>query len=78
MTQEYTPTHTKIMELLSDKKPHTKDEFREVLDDPLMSDKNITNHFSNLRKLLLPKGKTILCVYDQRRIKYRLVGLLRE
>jgi hypothetical protein len=76
MNQKYTPTQTKIMSLLSDGVAHTMDEVREKLEDPLMGRNSVSFHFVKLRKLLHPKGLTILCVLENRKIKYRLVHLV--
>lgn len=71
----YTATHRRILELLSDGKPHTRKEIHALLWDPLSKLAAIKGHISLLRKLL-PPGQAIICELIGYSINYRHVNLL--
>ena len=70
-----TPTEQRIMDLLGDGMPHTKKEMVSCLADPMGGEDNVKPHLHGLRKKLLAKNETVLCVLVDRRVKYRWVAL---
>lgn len=72
----YSPTQVKILQLLSDGKPHTREEIHALLIDELCQIEMVSVHISRIRKHLRPKGEEIICELANRRIHYRHVRLL--
>lgn len=66
----------RILVLLSDGMPHSKDEIRACLYDELGSDSTIKCHISHIRTGLRRKGEDILIQFISNRIYYRHVRLL--
>lgn len=59
-TEKYTPTHKRLLAVLSDGMPHTKEELWKCIDDELSDlETNLPNHITNLRRNL-PSGQDIL------------------
>jgi hypothetical protein len=55
----YTPTQVRIMDLLSDGKPHTAKEMHKLLDDDLADISGVRVHICELRKVLHKQGMSI-------------------
>lgn len=72
----FRPTEAKIMALLSDGLPHTRQEVHACLPDELSSITAIKAHLTAIRKHLRPIGQDILCVWVTRKRMYRLVRLV--
>jgi hypothetical protein len=73
----YTPTHQRILMLLSDGLPHSLQELMECTDDgEFCSRKNIHTHLSMLRKKLQPRGEDIMCRRSGKDFLYRHVLLV--
>lgn len=73
---EFTPTQTKILNLLADGKPHTKNEVRMTIGDEFTSDATLRMHISNIRIRLKNRCEDIVCRIDQRRAYYQHVRLI--
>ena len=71
----YTPLQERFMRLLSDGIAHSKREFFGLLDDDLAGPTAVKTQICLLRKRI-PNGQAILCVWEGRSLKYRLVRLL--
>lgn len=72
----FTPTHKRMLEVLSDGLPHSRLEMHACLYDELGDIENIHYHISTLRKHLRKKGEDILIQIISRRPHYRHVRLL--
>lgn len=72
-----TPTQQRFLDVLGDGLPHSRDQLRNCLPDPLGDYSNVQLHISYLRKKLRPRGQDILCVFHQKSFYYRWVRLLR-
>jgi len=75
MTNGFTPTQQRIMDLLSDGKPHCKDELQKCLSDELAGDTAVGFHLTAIRKVLSKRNEGVLCVLVNRKIAYRYVAL---
>lgn len=73
---DFTPTQRRILDVLADGLPHTREELHGCLNDDLGTLSNLWAHVSNIRKVLRPRGEDIVCVYHLRRLCYRHVRLL--
>lgn len=71
-----TATQRKILGLLSDGKPHPREQVRDCLPDYLSDYRALNTHLVNIRRNLRTKGEDIVCVFFQRRIYYQHVILL--
>ena len=76
MRPKFTPTQQRIVDLLNDGMPHTRQELHNCLEDRHSPISSINIHISALRKKLIPAGSTILCQLSSRRLYYRHVRLL--
>tara|TARA_R110002020_G_scaffold376130_3_gene587293 strand:+ start:18703 stop:18954 length:252 start_codon:yes stop_codon:yes gene_type:complete len=74
--REFTPSQEKILEMLSDGKPHTKYQLKLTYGDEFTSCASLKNLIKKIRKQLRPKGQDILCEYANRTIHYRWVRLI--
>ncbi len=74
----FTPTQTRMLEVLSDGEPHSRQELHACLydNDPQASLSNINNHITAIRAKIKPLGESILCVLVARQPHYRHVKLL--
>lgn len=72
----YTPTQKRMLDLLGDGLPHTRQALHACLWDENGPLSNIWSHVSLLRKRLRPLGRDIVCEIVNRRICYRQVVLL--
>lgn len=73
---DLTPTQQRIIKLLSDGLPHTREEIHSLLDDALTELSAVRKHVCLVRAKLAGRGETILCELVNRRICYRHVRLL--
>ncbi len=73
-----TPTQTRMLEVLADGLPHTRQELHKCLNDELSPLTAIHDPISKLRKVLRPIGQDIVCELAPNKggIKYRHVRLL--
>ena len=72
-----TPTQQRLMDVLQDGKPHTKEELLAVMIDPLTDVRVMQIHLSNLRKRLRPNGLDVFSVSTKGwEHRYRLVRLV--
>lgn len=74
---EFTPTQLRMLEVLGDGLPHTKDELESCFEDVEFGDNLLSVHLTLLRKKLRAKGQEVVCEYKQRRLCYRHVRLIR-
>lgn len=72
------PTMRKMLEVLSDGLPHTREELHACLFDELGAMKNISKYLTMMRKYLAPKGMGILTQFINRRMCYRQVRFLNK
>jgi len=72
----YTKTQARIVDLLSDGVPHSREELHACLDDDLARLTAAKRHLVEIRKHLRPQGQDIICVLQNRRIMYQWVRLL--
>ena len=72
----FTPTERKIIAMLADGLPHSKEELHGCLVDDLGAATNVRVHIRNLRIKLRPKGEEIVCEYRYRKYRYRHILLL--
>lgn len=77
MSAKFTAVETRILRLLSDGMPHTKEEVHSCLSDELGPLKNISVQLSNLRKKLRPMGQDVVCYFWKgTSVRYRQVILM--
>jgi DNA-binding winged helix-turn-helix (wHTH) protein len=69
----YTPTQEKILVVLADGKPHSRQELIDCLEDTIADRKNLNVHLSNLRVRLRSIAHDVVCVLKNRKIFYRHV-----
>jgi len=72
-----TATEAKMLSILSDGEPHSREEMFECIWDEQASIETIKFHICNLRKKL-KRGLTILCQFYKRSMYYRLIKLVGE
>lgn len=72
----FTPTETKLLNVLSDGQAHTREELRVCLTDELVGPKALSVHIYRIRKMLNTRGETIVCEFRYRKYYYRHVRLL--
>lgn len=73
MSNGYTPTEERILEVLNDGHRHSREELVAVLPDEAAN--SLQMHISNIRKKM-PVGYTIVCEYVSKKGMYRHVRLL--
>lgn len=71
----YTRTQWKLLQVLSDGKPHTKQELHACLPDDLSQVRAVARHISAMRKNL-PPNQDIVCVFWRRKWCYQHICLL--
>ncbi len=76
MRNGYTPTQLRMLAILADGLPHTREELHACISDDLAPLSAIRSHISLMRKKLRPKGEDVICELSWRRIHYRHVRLL--
>ena len=57
----FTPTQQKIIDMLSDGKPHSRKELKRCLPDELAELKTVNVHIAHIRLKLRPLGEDIIC-----------------
>jgi len=67
---------TTILDKLSDGRPHPREEILMCLEDETATYKNLWWHIFSLRKKMEPRGESIVCELNGRKIMYRHVRLL--
>jgi hypothetical protein len=72
-TSPLTKTQQRILSVLSDGEMHSLKELHQQLDDELASVNAVTWHLVQIRKVIKPAGRMILCQFHNRRLFYRLV-----
>jgi DNA-binding response OmpR family regulator len=73
---DLTPVQSRMLGVLADGRPHTREELRACLWDEQGPVTNIQPHLTAIRKELRRQGEDILCVIVSRRICYRYVRLI--
>lgn len=68
----FTPVQRAIMDVLSDGKPHTKEELKSCLWDDMGVSKTVIIHISNIRKIIRPLGYIITIQVYRRTCSYIL------
>ena len=71
-----TNVQKKILEALSDGRPHTPQDLFKCLSDEMGSPATVAVHITGIRKKLRPKGQDISCETINRQAYYRHVRLL--
>ena len=74
----WTLTEKKMLDVLRDGRPHSRQELHGCLHDDLGPLRNINQHISNLRRKIRERGEMIVCELVNRRIHYRHVKLLKS
>lgn len=74
--QKLTPTQSRMLNILSDGLPHSREELHACLNDDLGELSNIQPHISLLRKSLRRHGQEIECVNRAGNWFYRHVRVL--
>jgi DNA-binding CsgD family transcriptional regulator len=73
----FTPTEQRILDVLADGMPHTREELAACLWDELAERSTIKFHISKMRSRLQAQGTTIVCELGfARKFYYRHVRLL--
>lgn len=72
----FTPTQKRMLLILADGKPHSREELHSCLNDDQGSLSNIQPHITYLRNKVRPLGQDIICEFANRRIFYRHIRLL--
>jgi hypothetical protein len=72
----FTPTEERLLAVLGDGEPHSRDELVACLADELSGWKHVKWHLTSLRKHLRPQRKEVICQVVNRAFKYRLVQLV--
>lgn len=78
VTEEFTPIQKKMLGVLSDGLPHSRDELQTCLWDELAGKTAVAYHVSLIRAKLKRKGETIVCEFVNRARLYRHVRLLKS
>ena len=74
VTENFTPTQHKIMEVLNDARTHDFEDFKVALDDSQFSEGALRVHLTYLRRKINHQGLDVICRAGQ----YRLVRLVVE
>lgn len=76
MTELFSPIQQRMLVVLSDGRPHSREELRQCLADDLAQAASVSYHIALIRRALRPQGQDLICEYDRRRRFYRHVRLL--
>lgn len=76
MPERFTPVQRRMLAVLSDGEPHSRQELHGCLADDLGALSNIRWHLMQLRKKLRVKGQDVLIEYRERKMHYRMVRLI--
>lgn len=71
-----TDTERRICRLLSDGKPHRRQDVLALLPDNLGPLSNAKKHVNNLNKKLEEVGRTVVAVYTNRGIQYQMFWII--
>jgi len=74
----FTPTESKMLEVLQDGQPHRRQKLVDCLTDGLGNPHNIRRHLTAIRKRLRPQGMDVICQWIDRNYHYRWIKLLRS
>lgn len=69
----FTPTQKRFLKLLRDGKPHTSEEFCELLGDEQSGKHQVHVQFSVMRRILRPRGEDIICQMVGKKAYFRLI-----
>lgn len=69
---KFTPTQMKLLAVLADGEPHSRDELIRCLDETADA-RNLKTHICNLRGKLRRVGHDVVCQYVRRGLHYRHV-----
>lgn len=72
--KEFTPIQQSMLKVLSDGRPHTREELHACCGPSSME--TIRFHVYQLRKILNQKGESIVCIVNNRKAYYQHVRLL--
>lgn len=72
----FTSVQVRMLDVLKDGKPHTKEELFACLEDDMATMKAIRKHISLIRTQLRTIGEDVVCEFHARRFKYRHVRIL--
>jgi DNA-binding response OmpR family regulator len=67
-----TPTERRILAILSDGKPHPRQELQGCLNDDLATPQVVRQHISNLRTKI-DSGQEIISTFHNKKMCYRLI-----
>lgn len=73
---DLTPTQRRMLKVLADGLPHSREELHACLDDELGPVSNIKAHLTYLRRKLRPRGEDIFCVRTFGGMHYRYVRII--
>jgi hypothetical protein len=74
----YVGIQHRLIEMLSDTRPHLREELMLCLNDGQATPRHLSRHIGALRRKLRPIGHDIVCVLMNRRIGYQHVMLLSQ
>lgn len=72
----FTPVQRKMMDILRDGLPHTREELHGCLYDEMGPVSNIRHHLTGIRKILRPRGEDVITELVNRNTYHRWVRLL--
>lgn len=72
----FTPVEARMIGVLSDGRPHRREQLHRCLVDELGEVRNIRAHITRIRSKIRPHGEDVQCVRFRRRVCYQLVRLL--
>jgi DNA-binding response OmpR family regulator len=71
----WTPTQARILDVLADGRPHSRQELRHVLWDEEGDRRTVRVHLCAIRKTLRPVGEDVICELHNGTICYRRIRL---
>jgi hypothetical protein len=74
--KEFVGIQRDIIDLLSDGRPHDREELITCIKDEFATRKDLNQHLTAIRKKIQPAGHDIVCVLKFRRVHYQHVMLL--
>lgn len=76
MTNGFTPTQQRMLNVLADGQAHTREELHACLEDELSAKNAIKNHITAIRKRIQPVGQDVICEWRDRKYQYRQIRLI--
>lgn len=70
---EFSPVERRMMQVLSDGKPHLDKELHGCLNDDMGATSNVRPHITSIRKKLRPRGQSISCHSFEGKTYYQVV-----